>query len=85
MSMQTTGLAEFLRLRQLGYPSGTRGFPSHDCSWFGFIGIICVNSNPIMSNYGAMRMPLSELIDFQREVLIAEVRREIKSDVFRRE
>jgi len=29
---------EFLLLRQPGYPRGTRGFPSHDCSWFGFIG-----------------------------------------------
>jgi hypothetical protein len=36
--MQTTGFAEFLRLRQLGYPRGTRGFPSSDCSEFGFIG-----------------------------------------------
>jgi len=25
-------------LRQPGYPEGTRGFPSHDYSWFGFIG-----------------------------------------------
>jgi hypothetical protein len=26
-------------LRQPGYPGGTRGFPPHDYSWFGFIGI----------------------------------------------
>lgn len=25
-------------LRQPGYPRGTRGFPPHDCSWFGLIG-----------------------------------------------
>jgi len=38
MSMQATGSIEFLLLRQPGYPGGTRGFPSQDYSWFGFIG-----------------------------------------------
>ena len=32
------GPAKFLLLRQPGFPRGTRGFPSHDYSWFGFIG-----------------------------------------------
>ncbi len=32
-----TGSTKFLLLRQPGYPRRTRGFPSHDCSWFGFI------------------------------------------------
>ena len=29
---------KLLLLRQPGHPRRTRGFPSHDCSWFGFIG-----------------------------------------------
>ena len=39
VSMQTTGWVEFLLLRQPGCPSRTRGFPSYDCSRFGFISI----------------------------------------------
>jgi hypothetical protein len=39
------GANTVLQLRHLGYPSGTHGFPSHECSWFGFIGIICKMSN----------------------------------------
>jgi hypothetical protein len=34
------GFAKFLLLRQPGYPYGIRGFPSSDCSEFGFIGIL---------------------------------------------
>jgi hypothetical protein len=26
-------------LWQLGCPLGTRSFPSHDCSWFGFVSV----------------------------------------------
>ena len=29
---------KLLSLRQPGHPRRTRSFPSHDCSWFGFIG-----------------------------------------------
>jgi len=62
--MQATGCVEFLRLRQLGYPSGTRGFPSHDCSWFGFVGINYEKSNLIISNFSARMGLLIKVIDF---------------------
>jgi hypothetical protein len=46
---------------------GTRGFPSHDYSWFGFIGNVGLNfSFILMSNFNAKRDFLLEPIDFQK-------------------
>ena len=37
-------------IRQPGCPLGTRGFPSHDCSWFGFVnGTTSSNNRWVMS------------------------------------
>ena len=48
------GPAKLLLLRQPGCPWGTRGFPSHDCSWFGFIATLLSRN---LTCYRAISMP----------------------------
>jgi hypothetical protein len=48
------GLWKSILLRQPGYPRRTRGFPSHDYSWFGFVGNVGFNFPNILR---AISMP----------------------------
>jgi hypothetical protein len=55
---------------------GTRGFPSHDLSWFGFTDHISFSIAPAVykSNFNAKWNFINQVIDFNRRYLMRELR-----------